>query len=39
MNRARRNADFPVGTSRRLENRRYKWPPVHGSNVRLVVGG
>ena len=35
MNRPRRNADFPVGAARRLENRRYESEPVHGPNARL----
>ena len=30
----RRNADFPVGASRRLENRRYEVERVHGHVAR-----
>ena len=39
MNRPRRNADFPVGASRRLENRRHDphgfMVPMHG--IKVVV--
>src|SRR5712691_8717988 len=32
-----RNADFPVGASRRLENRRYEAERVHGPDARLML--
>jgi hypothetical protein len=32
-----RDADFPVGASRRLENRRYEAARVHGTDARPVL--
>jgi len=32
-NRLRRNADFPVGASRRLEDRRHEAASVHGTTL------